>query len=314
MSRQPVLIIVGQTAVGKTALSLELAQRFGGEIVSVDSRLFYRGMDIGTAKPSSVEQARVPHHLIDLCAPNETMSLGDFQQLAYHTIDDILGRGRLPILVGGTGQYVMAVIEGWGIPEVSPHPPLRRALEALPPGEAARWLVALDPQAAERNDLRNVRRVVRALEVIFVTGRRMSDLQRKTPPPYDFHLIGLTRDRAELYDRIDARVNAMMIGGLLAEVEALRTAGYDRRLPAMSGLGYRQLLAYLDGKTSLGEAVDQIKFDTHRFARKQGAWFRETDERIHWFDLTTMPNPSAAVTQHVATWLSSNSWLTGADV
>lgn len=303
------LVLVGPTAAGKTALSLELARRFVGEIVSVDSRLFYRGMDIGTAKPSPAEQALVPHHLIDICQPDETMSLSEFQRRAYRTIDDILARDRLPILVGGTGQYVMAVVEGWGIPEVSPRAALRRALEALPAGEAARWLMRLDPQTAERNDLRNTRRVIRALEVIFVTGRRMSDLQRKSPPPYDFYLIGLSRGRAELYARIDARVEGMMAAGLLAEVEGLRSAGYGRRHPALSGLGYRQLLEYLDRKTTLEAAIDQIKFDTHRFARRQGAWFRESDERIHWFNLSHPEGSTAAIEEQVGQWLSASDSL-----
>ncbi len=304
MSRPPVLVIVGQTAAGKTAVSLEIARRFNGEVVSVDSRLFYRGMDIGTAKPSPAEQARVPHHLIDLCDPDETVGLSDFQSLAYRTIDAILGRGKLPVLVGGTGQYVMAVVEGWGIPEVSPQPALRAALEALPDGEAARWLKKLDPAAAERNDPRNLRRVVRALEVILVTGQRMSDLQRKAPPPYDFQIIGITWDRATLYDRIDERVEAMMAAGLLDEVTALRAAGYGRRLPAMSGLGYRQLVAYLDGQATLEEAVARIKFDTHRFARRQAAWFRESDPRIRWFNLSHSSGSDAAIADFVQQWLS----------
>ena len=313
MSRQPVLVIVGQTAVGKTALSLDLARRFNGEIVSVDSRLFYRGMDIGTAKPSAAEQALVPHHLIDLCQPDETMSLSEFQILAYRTIDDILTRGRLPILVGGTGQYVMAVVEGWGIPEVSPQPTLRSVLEAFPDGEAARWLLALDPQAAEQNDLRNTRRVIRALEVILVTGQLMSDLQRKTPPPYDFRLIGITRDRAELYERIDARVDSMIAAGLLAEVEAMQAAGYGRQNPSMSGLGYRQLLDYLEGHVTFEEAVDRIKFDTHRFARRQGAWFRQEDPRIRWFDLSLLSDPLSDIAEVVRPWLDSDKVSEGTD-
>nr|HMT21674.1 tRNA (adenosine(37)-N6)-dimethylallyltransferase MiaA [Promineifilum sp.] len=147
MNSRSLLVLVGPTAVGKTALSLRLAQQFNGEIVSADSRLFYRGLNIGSAKPSAAERAVVPHHLIDVCAPDETLSLGEFRRLAYRAIDAIHARGRLPILVGGTGQYVWAIVEGWGIPEVAPHPALRAALEALGAGEPARWLVALDPTA-----------------------------------------------------------------------------------------------------------------------------------------------------------------------
>lgn len=296
----PLLVLVGPTAVGKTALSLELARRFEGEIVSADSRLFYRGMDIGTAKPSVAERSAIPHHLIDLALPDNTLSLGEYQRLAYRTIDDILTRGRLPILVGGTGQYVWAVVEGWGIPEVAPQPALRAALEALGESELARWLAALDPAAAGRIDPRNVRRVVRALEVTLHTGRPISELQRKTPPPYDIYIIGLTRDRDTLYERIDARVEEMMAGGLLDEVIRLRDAGYGRGLPSMSGLGYRQLLEHLAGETTLMEAVERIKFETHRFARQQAAWFRADDPRIRWFDAET--GQTAAV-QSAAEWL-----------
>ena len=296
--RRPLLVVVGPTAVGKTAVSLELAGRFDGEIVSADSRLFYRGMDIGTAKPTPAERALAPHHLIDLCAPDETISLGQYQRLAYAAIDGVLARGRLPILVGGTGQYVMAVVEGWGVPEVAPRPALRAALERLGGAEAGRWLAALDPAAAARIDPRNVRRVVRALEVTLVSGRRMSALQRKTPPPYDLRLLGLRRDRTDLYARIDARVEAMMAAGLLDEVRRLRDAGYADE-PPLSGLGYRQLLAHLRGEWSLDEAVVRTQFETHRFARQQATWFRADDPRIAWFDA----DDGAAIVAAVAAWL-----------
>jgi len=296
------LVLVGPTAVGKTALSLELAERFNGEIISADSRLFYHGMDIGTAKPTAAERARVPHHLIDLANPDETINLGQYQRLAYAAIDDVLARGRLPLLTGGTGQYVMAVVEGWGIPEVAPRPALRAALLALGQAEAARWLAALDPVAAGRIDPRNARRVVRALEVTLVTGRRISELQRKTPPPYDTCIIGLTRGRRALYARIDARVEAMIAAGLPDEVWRLREAGYGDE-PPLSGLGYRQLLAHLDGALALDEAVTRIKFETHRFARQQATWFRADDRRIVWFDLDLLEDATSAVSAFVASWL-----------
>jgi len=305
-SRRPLLVLVGPTAVGKTALSLHLARRFAGEIVSADSRLFYRGLDIGTAKPAAAERALVPHHLIDLCAPGETLSLGEYQRLAYRAIDGVLARGRLPILAGGTGQYVMAVVEGWDIPGVAPQPALRAALERLGQAEAARWLAALDPVAAGRIDRRNLRRVVRALEVTLATGRPISDLQRKTPPPHDVAMVGLRRGRDSLYARIDARVDEMMAVGLLDEVRRLRAAGYGPALPSMSGLGYRQLLAHLDGQMTLAEAVERVKFETHRFARQQATWFRANDPRITWFDLDTTPDPAGAVTDYVAAWLDTD--------
>lgn len=299
----PLLVIVGQTAVGKTALSLLLAAQFNGEIISADSCLFYRGMDIGTAKPSLAERTAVPHHLIDICNPDETLSLGAFQKLAVEVIGTVHGNGRLPILVGGTGQYVKAVVEGWGIPEVAPRPPLRAALEQMGGNELARWLKMLDPVTAVRLDSRNVRRVIRALEVTLVTGRPISQLQKKNPPPYQLGMIGLYRERAEQYARIDARVEQMMAEGLLAELERLKEMGYGRRLPAMSSLGYQQLWAYLDGEMTLAEAVARIKFETHRFARHQAAWFHRDDPAINWFD-ASQPDVATAVAGYVAGWLA----------
>ncbi len=294
----PLLALVGPTAVGKTALSLQLAARCKGEIISADSRLFYRGMDIGTAKPTAAEQAVAPHHLIDICDPDETLSLGAYQRLAYETIDAVLARGHLPILVGGTGQYVMAVAQGWSIPEVPPQPALRRALADLGQKELAHWLAELDPAAAARLDPRNTRRVIRALEVTLVAGRPISQLQTKSPPPYDVCLVGLHREREALYGRIDARVDRMMAAGLLDEVIRLRDAGYGRDLPAMSGLGYRQLWQYLDGEMTLDEAVERIKFETHRFVRHQMNWFRRQDAGITWFDMAE-PGVELAVTDFV---------------
>ncbi|MCB8919346.1 MAG: tRNA (adenosine(37)-N6)-dimethylallyltransferase MiaA [Ardenticatenaceae bacterium] len=300
----PLLVLVGPTASGKTGLSLELAGRFAGEIVSADSRLFYQGMDIGTAKPSPAERAAIPHHLIDITRPGQTITLGEYQQRAYTTIHAIQQRGRLPILVGGTGQYVKAVVEGWGIPRIPPQPRLRHALAQLGGDEAARWLRLLDPAGAARIDPRNTRRVIRALEVTLIAGRPISQLQRKQPPPYRILTIGLTCDRETLYTRIDQRVEAMMAAGLLDELRQLQAAGYDRRLPSMSSLGYQQLWAYLAGELTLAEAVERIKFETHRFARQQYTWFRLDDPTIHWFDITRPGYPSHIV-ELVTGWLAT---------
>lgn len=286
----PLLIaVVGPTAVGKTAISLQLAADLDGEIVSADSRQIYRGLDIGTDKASPAQQAAVPHHLLDVVDPNQVLTLAEYQRAAYTAIDGIHGRGRLPLLVGGTGLYVRAVLDGLGIPEAPPDAALRAELEAYAAEQGAlalhARLAALDPAAAGRIDARNVRRVVRALEVCLVTGRPISELQAAAPPPYRILRIGLTRPRAALYARIDQRVDAMLQRGLLAETQRLLEAGYAPQLPALTGLGYRQMIQYLQGEMSYDDAVAAIKQQTRRFVRQQYTWFRLDDPRIAWFDL-----------------------------
>lgn len=299
------LVIVGPTAVGKTAVSLHLAHALGGEIVSADSRQIYRGMDIGTAKATPEERALVPHHLLDVVDPDQVLTLAEYQRLAYAAIADILARGRLPLLVGGTGQYVRAVTEGWRIPEVAPQRDLRAALEADAAAEGAEALharlAALDPAAAARIDPRNVRRVIRALEVCLVTGRPITALQAKQPPPYRFVQLGVTRPRAELYARIDARVDRMLEAGLVDEVRRLAEAGYRWDLPAMTGLGYRQIGQYLRGEIALEDAIARIKRGTRRFVQQQYNWFRLHDPAIHWVDVSaTSPDEILAL---VRRWL-----------
>ena len=284
------MVIVGPTAVGKTALSLHVAEALDGEIVSADSRLFYRGMDIGTAKPSSEERARVFHHLINIAEPDDTVGLAEFQERAYSAIADVHARGRLPLLVGGSGQYVRAVVEGWCIPRVPPDSALRAELEAQAKRDGAEQLharlVRLDPDGAQRIDPRNLRRVIRALEVCLLTGQPISEQQRKRPPPYRILQVGLTMERAALYARADQRVEAMMAAGLEDEVRRLLEAGYGWDLPAMSGLGYVQFRPYFEGQATLEEVVAEIKRATHRFVRHQYNWFRLSDPAIRWFDVT----------------------------
>jgi len=305
------LVIVGPTAVGKTALALRLGKALGGEVVSADSRQVYRGMDIGTAKPTAEERARIPHHLMNIRDPDEPLSLAEYQALAYRAIDDSLARGKLPMLVGGTGQYVHAVAEGWGIPAVPPDEALRAELyaeaETAGPQALHARLRALDPVAAERIDPRNVRRVVRALEVCLIAGQPISELQRKTPPPYRVLQVGLTRPRPALYRRADDRVEGMMAAGLVDEVRRLVEAGYGWHLPAMSGLGYREIGAYLRGEIPLEEAALCIKRETRRFIRHQYNWFRLSDPHIRWFDLDAIPlsEVQAAVTDLVRPIISS---------
>lgn len=277
-TKPPLVAIVGPTAVGKTAYAIALARELDGEIVSADSRQVYRGMAIGTAQPSPAELAAVPHHLIGFLDPADDFSLGTYQHLAAAVIADITRRGKVPLLVGGTGQYVMAVLEGWQVPEVPPQPAFRAALEA----EAAQHgaavlhdrLAAIDPIAAARIPPTNVRRVVRALEVYEVTGQPISAQQRRTPPPYSITTRWLTRQREQLYQRIDARVDQMMAEGLLDEVQTLVQGGYGWHLSAMSSLGYVQFRPFLAGEASLDACIERLKFDTHAFARRQDTWFR----------------------------------------
>ena len=285
--RPPLVVILGPTAVGKTEIAIQVAERLGGEIVSADSRLFYRGMDIGTAKPTLVERSRVPHHLIDVAEPDETWSLALFQQKARQAIADIHARGKLPLLVGGTGQYIRAVVRGWEVPRVEPNPRLRAALDgwaAEISGEGLhRRLARLDPQAAAGIDPSNLRRTVRALEVILSSGRRFSEQRQSGPSPYRYLLLGLTRPRPELYERVDARIQMMIAAGLVEEVKGLLERGYPADMPTISAIGYREIVAYLQGRISLEEAVRQMQRATRIFVRRQANWFKPDDPEIHWF-------------------------------
>lgn len=288
MIETPLIVIVGPTGVGKTALAVRLALTVGGEIVSADSRQVYRYMDVGTAKPTAQERAQVPHHLIDVVDPDQTLTLAEYRELATAAIADIAGRRRVPLLVGGTGLYVRAVAEGWTVPRVPPNPVLRQLLleRAEKEGAAALYaeLQAVDAPAAARIDPRNVRRVVRALEVYHGSGQPISAQQRRERPPYRALWIGLTMPRGELYARVDARIERMLAAGWVREVEDLVTRGYSLELPALSALGYREIGCYLRGETSLEEAVALIKRHTRRFIRHQYAWFGLADPRLHWFD------------------------------
>ncbi|MGB3129007.1 MAG: tRNA (adenosine(37)-N6)-dimethylallyltransferase MiaA [Dehalococcoidia bacterium] len=279
--------IVGPTAIGKSSLALELGRTFGGEIINADSRQVYRYMDIGTAKPTLEERAVVPHHLIDVVNPDQDFNLALYQSKVRKIIDDIQRRRKPALLVGGSGLYVWAILEGWRIPAVPPDHVTRQELEARAQSEGVEALYEelkqLDPDAAERIDPRNVRRLIRAIEVSR-QGKPFSRLQGKEPFVNSL-VIGLTTDRTDLYQRIDARVDSMMEKGLLTEVEGLITKGYGFDLPSMSGLGYKQIGMFLQGEIDLPTAIQQIKGNTHRFARHQYNWFRLQDERIHWFDI-----------------------------
>ena len=253
----PLVIILGATGVGKTSLAIELAQRLNGEIVGADSRQIYRFMDIGTAKPTTAQQAQVPHHLIDIVSPDYSLSLAEYQDAAYRAIDDLHQRGKLPFLVGGSGQYITAVEEGWSIPRVPPNPDLRAELEAYvtetSPEALHERLRQVDTISAERIHPNNIRRVIRALEVHMLTGRAISELQVKQQPPYRIFRIGLQLERPILYPRVDARVDAMIEAGFVDEVRRLLDMGYQRSLPSMTGLGYLEIAGHILGRHSFGD-------------------------------------------------------------
>jgi len=280
--------VVGPTASGKSQLALELSKNFSGEIINADSRQIYRHMDIGTAKPNRDELSLIRHHLIDLINPDESFGLALYQRLAFKSIRDILTRKNLPFIVGGSGLYVWSVLEGWKIPLVPPNSELRRALEekAEKNGGHALFqeLQRIDPLAATKILPGNVRRIIRALEIFQKTGRPASELWKKQKPPYDILILGLTAKRHELYSRIDSRVDEMINNGLIDEVKALLASGYGLDLPSMSGIGYKQIAMFLEGRIELKVAIEHIKTETHRLARHQYAWFRLSDPRIHWLN------------------------------
>lgn len=288
-SKIPVTVIVGPTAVGKTAFAIELAKIANAEIVSADSRYFYRGMDIGTAKPTPEERQSIPHHLIDVADPDETWSLALFQQKAYDTIASIHERGKNVIVVGGTGQYIRALLQGWSPPTMEADLVMRAVLEdwanEIGPMEIHKKLAILDPIAAEKIDYRNVRRTIRALEVIFGSGQRFSEQRKVTESPYSFLILGLNRSRSSLYQRIDQRIDQMIRQGFIEEVAGLLGKGYSPTLPSMSAIGYREISAYLNHEISLDEAIRLIKQRTRNFVRRQSNWFKTSDPQIHWFNL-----------------------------
>ncbi|MFA5628974.1 MAG: tRNA (adenosine(37)-N6)-dimethylallyltransferase MiaA [Dehalococcoidales bacterium] len=284
-----IIAIVGPTGIGKSNLAISIGQKFDCEIISVDSRQVYRFMDIGTAKPPPQEMALVPHHLIDIINPDEPYSLAEYQEQCLSKIEDISQRNKVPVLVGGSGQYVWAVLEGWSIPKVVPNIEYRQLLEkkAEEVGTQALYqqLQALDPKAAEKIDKFNTRRVIRALEIVHNSKDNKQNKEVQKEAQYNALIIGLTTEREELYRRVDKRVDLMIENGLIAETRRLLQSGYSEDLPSMSGIGYKQTVMYINGQISLDEAIRQIKYDTHRYVRSQYNWFKLKDDRIKWFDV-----------------------------
>lgn len=308
--RIPVVVVFGPTAIGKTALAIALARACDGEIVSADSRQIYRQMDIGTAKPTSDQQAAARHHLIDIAEPDETLSAAQFRALATDLIDDIHRRGKLPIVAGGTGQYITALLEGWAMPAVAPDDNLRAELEAeaARDGAAALYtrLLTLDPAAADLIHPNNVRRVIRALEVIAITGLPFTAQRRKQPPPYRTLQFGLHLERERLYAQADARLAGMMAAGFADEVRHLLEQEYDRRLPSMSGLGYSQLAAHWQDGLPLAEAIEATRSATHDFIRRQQTWFRHHDNGGTIEELPAAALDTDAVIRWIKVWRTAD--------
>jgi tRNA dimethylallyltransferase len=301
----PLVAIVGPTAVGKSACAISLAMGAKGEIVSADSRLLYRGMDIGTAKPSAVDRRLVRHHLIDVADPRDTWSLARYRQAALKAIAEVQRHDKLPILVGGTGQYVRALLQGWaplaGTTDAELRARWQETLEQVGRQRLHAMLAEVDPKSASEIDPRNTRRVLRALEVAQLTGRPASAQRAREPVPFSALVFGLTLPREELYSRIDERVDRMFAEGLVDEVQALLRAVVPPEAPSLSAIGYAQVLAYLRGDVGLAQCVAQVKRATRVLVRRQHAWFRPSDPTILWFEAE--PGAAAAMGRVVRAWL-----------
>ena len=288
-----VIILVGPTGVGKTPLAIDLAQKLNGEIISADSKYLYRGMDIGTAKPPLTERLKVPHHLIDVADPDESWSLARYLEATVRIISMIQARKRLPMITGGTGQYYRALMEGWQIPALAPNEPLRSALlewgTEIGKETLHARLAILDPQAAMEIDPSNLRRTIRALEVIFLTGERFSTLRKKSGPLFNYYVIGLTMPRENLYHRVDDRIEDMVSRGLIEEVQRLLNQGYSSSLSSFSAIGYRESAQYLRGEISLEQAKALMKKNTRQLIRRQANWFKFSDPQIHWYEAEPYP-------------------------
>lgn len=301
MGKKPLVVIVGPTAVGKTKLSIELAKVLNGEIVSADSMQIYRYMDIGTAKPTVEERQGIPHHMIDVIDPGQEFSVAEYQRLATQAIDDIHSRGKLPIVVGGTGLYIKSLLYPMNFTDASYDPELRKELQLQAEIMGKEYLhsklQAVDPKTAARLHPNDVRRVIRALEVYHLTGKPMSEYDQgleQMDYKYNVAIIGLTMDRAKLYQRINQRVDEMMKNGLLDEVKRMLEMGYTRDMISMQGLGYKELMEYLEGRVSLEEAIEVLKRETRRYAKRQLTWFRAQKD-MAWVNVDEFESYNALV-------------------
>lgn len=289
MTAERLIAIVGPTAAGKTKISIDLALRLESEIISGDSMLIYKGMSIGTAKPTISERGGVPHHLIDILNPAAEYSVADFQKHASQLISEVNQRGKIPLLAGGTGLYVKALLEGYQFVQAPVNDAIREKLAALADIHGSQYiydkLTALDPRAASRLHPNDLRRVIRALEVRLATGKSISEQNSaaKTGLVYDTAVIGLYMERDLLYQRINSRVDSMLASGLIDEVSALLASGISPNCQSMQGIGYKEVVSYLKGETDLPTTIEKIKQATRNFAKRQLTWYRKMPY-IKWFD------------------------------
>lgn len=298
----PVVAVMGPTASGKSALALALAERLGGEILSADSAQVYRGLEIGTAKPGAAERARIRHHLLDLRELDEEFSLADFLQLATGALEDVSARGRLPLLVGGTGLYVRGLLEGYRLVEAPPDPALRAALDARDTASLVTELQRLDPATAARVDPRNRRRLARAVEVCLQTGRPFSEVSRRQPPGFPNLKLALRVPRDVLGERIDRRLEGMVRAGWLEEVRSVAEKGGAPSLRRLRILGYPELLDVLEGRRPLDQALEDIRLATRRYAKRQETWLR-AEPRVEWIDLPAEADPVGAAERRIRRFL-----------
>ncbi|WP_031514587.1 tRNA (adenosine(37)-N6)-dimethylallyltransferase MiaA [Desulfofalx alkaliphila] len=313
--KKPLLAVVGPTATGKTEVGVNLSQKIDGEVVSADSMLVYKGMDIGTAKPSMEERQGIPHHMIDVAVPTEDYSVARYQREARKVVAEIHNRNKIPVIVGGTGLYIRAVVDEYNFDVPGENREIRQSLLQQANEKGTQWLhrelSLVDPRAAERIHHKNVRRVIRALEVYKLTGKPFSSFQQaeyKSRPEYKVALFGLTMPREILYKRIEKRVDIMLEQGLVEEVQGLIKQGVKAHVTSMQGLGYKEIASYLAGELTLAQAVELIKRDTRRYAKRQLTWFKR-DPRIIWFDMNKYNNIDLVADEIIKTWQEYNSTL-----
>ena len=317
--KKPLIVLTGPTAVGKTALSIQLARRIGGEIISADSMQVYRHMDIGTAKIRLEEMDGVPHHLIDILEPTEDFNVVRFQALARAAVEDIYSRGKIPIVAGGTGFYIQALLNDIDFTQIDENTQFREEMERLAAEQGAEVLHerlrAVDPESAEAIHANNVKRVIRALEYYEQTGEKISahnEAERAKTSPYHFFYYVLNTDRTVLYERIEKRIDEMMEEGLVEEVRQLQAMGCRRDSVAMQGLGYKEILAYLNGKMSLETAVNILKRDTRHFAKRQLTWFRR-ERDVRFLYLPEFDNDRERVLEHILQELAAEAGIMECD-